>query len=102
MHHTATVHSTIPIRWLGVRYPGNQGELTNAIELHANQPASLDSAQTLPASTPLSQPYWLRAEGTPGMFRVEDAIADWPSGKSARVSRRAGLRSRRPDAGHSG
>ena len=28
--------------------------------------------QTLPASTPLSQPYWLREEGTPGMFRVDD------------------------------
>ena len=32
-----------------------------------------DSAQTLPADTPLSQPYWLREEGTPGMFRVDDA-----------------------------
>src|SRR5208337_640507 len=25
-----------------------------------------------PADTALSQPYWLREEGTPGMFRVED------------------------------
>ena len=74
LKHSVTVHSTIPVRWLGVRYPGNQGELTYGIELHANQPASLDSVQTLPANTPLSQPYWLRAEGTPGMFRVDDAM----------------------------
>jgi LmbE family N-acetylglucosaminyl deacetylase len=73
LHHSVTVHSTIPVRWLGVRYPGKQCELTNAIELHANQPASLDSVQTLPANTPLSQPYWLRAEGTPGTFRVDEA-----------------------------
>ena len=73
LKHSATVHSTVPIRWLGVRYPGNHGELTNAIELHANQPAVRDSAQTLPANTPLSQPYWLREESTPGMFRVDEA-----------------------------
>jgi LmbE family N-acetylglucosaminyl deacetylase len=73
LHHSVTAHSTIPVRWLGVRYPGNHGELTNAIELQANQPAVRDSVQTLPANTPLNQPYWLRAEGTPGTFRVDDA-----------------------------
>jgi hypothetical protein len=73
LKHSVTVHSTIPVRWLGVRYPGSHGELTTAIKLHVNQPASLVSVQTLPASTPLSQPYWLREESTPGMFRVDDA-----------------------------
>jgi hypothetical protein len=37
LKHSATVHSSIPVRWLGARYPGNKGELTYAIELHANQ-----------------------------------------------------------------
>jgi LmbE family N-acetylglucosaminyl deacetylase len=73
LHHLVTVHSTVPVRWLGVRYPGNQGELTKAIDLSANQQSSLDSLQTLPAKTPLSQPFWLRAEGTPGTFRVDEA-----------------------------
>jgi hypothetical protein len=36
-------------------------------------PVSYNSTQTLPASTPLSQPYWLREEHTPGMFMVDDA-----------------------------
>ena len=31
-----------------------------------------DATQTLPAGTPLSQPYWLREDGTAGMFRVDD------------------------------
>jgi LmbE family N-acetylglucosaminyl deacetylase len=72
MHHTAIVHSGVPIRWLGVRYQDIASGITNAMELHSNQLASRDSEQTLPASTPLTQPYWLREEGTPGMFRVDD------------------------------
>ena len=35
--------------------------------------ARSDSTATLPASTPVSQPYWLREQGTAGMFRVDDA-----------------------------
>ena len=73
MHHTAIVRSSVPVRWLGVRYPGIQAELTNVIALQANQPVVRNSVQTLPANTPLSQPYWLREEGTPGTFRVADA-----------------------------
>jgi hypothetical protein len=47
--------------------------LNNAILLNTNQPTIRATTQTLPASTLLSQPYWLREEGTPGMFRVDDA-----------------------------
>ncbi len=72
MRHTAAVRSGIPVRWLGVRYPAIKTEVTNAIELREGQAMSRESAQTLPPSTPLSQPYWLREEGTPGMFHVND------------------------------
>jgi LmbE family N-acetylglucosaminyl deacetylase len=72
MRHTVLVRSGVPVRWLGVRYPAIKTEITNAIELSAGQVASRESAQKLPANTPLSQPYWLREEGTPGMFRVDD------------------------------
>jgi hypothetical protein len=41
-------------------------------ELHANQPVGRDATQMLPATTPLGQPYWLRKEGTTGLFRVDD------------------------------
>ena len=72
MHHTAIVRSNVPVRWLGARFPVTGSGITNAVELRPDQPALLDSVQTLPASTPLTQPYWLREEGTPGMFRVDD------------------------------
>jgi LmbE family N-acetylglucosaminyl deacetylase len=74
MHSTALVRSSIPVQWVGTRYPGVNDQLTSvgAVNLMAQQPASRDSTQMLPASTPLTTPYWLRAEGTAGMLRVDD------------------------------
>jgi hypothetical protein len=71
-HHLAIVHSSIPVRWVAVRYPGVKRKVSIGIELNANELNSQDSTATLPAGTPLTQPYWLREEGTPGMFRVDD------------------------------
>ena len=72
-HHLAIVNSDIPVRWLGARFPATKGEIKKSVELQANQAGAFDSTQVLPAKTPLTQPYWLREEGTPGMFRVDDA-----------------------------
>jgi LmbE family N-acetylglucosaminyl deacetylase len=72
LHHTATVRSAVPVRWRAVRYPASQREAGRPLELPANQPVSQDVTAILPAGTPVSQPYWLRGEGTPGMFRVDD------------------------------
>jgi LmbE family N-acetylglucosaminyl deacetylase len=73
LHHVVNVHSSVPVRWLTVRYSGIKTELDEAIELNTNNPAIRDTTQTLPVGTPLSQPYWLREDGTPGMFRVDEA-----------------------------
>jgi LmbE family N-acetylglucosaminyl deacetylase len=73
LHHVVNVRSSVPVRWLTVRYPGIKTELDEAIELDTNHPAIRDTTQTLPVGTPLSQPYWLREDGTPGMFRVDEA-----------------------------
>jgi LmbE family N-acetylglucosaminyl deacetylase len=76
LHHTVIVRSGIPVRWIGERYTGNNDNLENftagIIELRPNQPASRDVGQQLPFGTPLSQPYWLREEPSPGMYRVGD------------------------------
>jgi LmbE family N-acetylglucosaminyl deacetylase len=72
MHEVATVKSSIPVRWVAVRYPGNVGQLTQALNLKANQPVTRDDERKLPANTPLSQPYWLREDHGPGMFTVSD------------------------------
>lgn len=77
LHHTALVRSSIPVRWLGVRYPGIQrgvpGPVPGPVDLTSNNLSSIDAEETLPKDTPLSQPYWLREDSTPGMFRVADA-----------------------------
>ncbi|HUL52364.1 MAG TPA: PIG-L family deacetylase [Opitutaceae bacterium] len=73
LHHTATVAAdTVPVRWVGLRYPGIGRETTFALDLRPQEPVARDDTETLPAEAPLSQPYWLRAEGTVGVFRVDD------------------------------
>jgi len=72
LRHVARVRSAIPVKWLAVRYPAGGHDLTGVVELHANQEATRDTTQQLPGKIPLTQPYWLRAEDTVGMFRVDD------------------------------
>jgi LmbE family N-acetylglucosaminyl deacetylase len=72
LRHSAVVRSSLPVRWVAVRYLELRREISKGFDLRPNQSRSWDSTQMLPASTPLSQPYWLREEGTPGMFRVDD------------------------------
>ncbi|MBS1993818.1 MAG: PIG-L family deacetylase [Cyanobacteria bacterium SZAS LIN-3] len=62
----------LPLRWLSVRHPATAKDIATGIELTASKPSLWDSVETLPPSTPLTQPYWLRAESTPGLFHVED------------------------------
>ena len=74
MHHAAVVRSSVPVRWAGVRYPAGKGEssFSAPIDLASGQIATRDASPTLPAGTPISQPYWLRQEPAPGTFRVAD------------------------------
>lgn len=41
-------------------------------QLFNNRPFNLDMKYTLPVTEPYSNPYWLREEGTMGMYRVDD------------------------------
>jgi len=72
MRHTAVVRSGFPVRWTAVRYPSIRRTASRVIELRPNHPAVRRSSQVLPSGTPPTQPYWLRREGTPGLFRVDD------------------------------
>jgi len=73
LHSTASVSSSVPVSWVTTRYPVTKSALNNTLLLGTNQLAARDSIQILPTNTLLSQPYWLREDGTPGMFRVDDA-----------------------------
>jgi LmbE family N-acetylglucosaminyl deacetylase len=73
LHEQVTVNSPIDVKWVAVRYPRIGSELQLSSEpLTKGTPSNQESTQTLPTSTPISQPYWLREQGTPGMFRVDD------------------------------
>ncbi|MBV9471310.1 MAG: PIG-L family deacetylase, partial [Abitibacteriaceae bacterium] len=72
LHHTAIVRSAVPVRWLASSYSILGNQLSVPITLHPGQTATREATQTLPAKTPISQPYWLRQEPTAGMFRVQD------------------------------
>jgi LmbE family N-acetylglucosaminyl deacetylase len=73
LRHTATVQSHVPVRWMGVRYPGSTSPAGKPVELHPGEPAVRTATEILPASARLSQPYWLRAEPSAGVFRVDEA-----------------------------
>ena len=69
---TAIVRNNFPVRWTAVLFPTTRAGFAPAAELQSNQPRSTEGTVVLPAGTALSQPYWLRAPGTAGMFRVDD------------------------------
>jgi len=69
---TAKVASKIAVRWEAVRYPGLGREVRIGDFLGPGVAAVRATSRTLPRETPLSGPYWLRGDGTPGMFRVDD------------------------------
>ena len=74
LRHTAIVRAAIPVRWKSVRYPAQGDELSVDADLPNNVSVSRDSTRVLPKATPLSQPYWLRSEGTLGTYRVDDPL----------------------------
>ena len=72
LRHTAVIRSSVPVRWVAIRYPLVPRVARREIELRSGQEAVWETALALPADTPLTQPYWLRQEHTTGMYRVED------------------------------
>src|SRR5262245_12880192 len=72
LRHTAVVRSSMPVRWVAVRYPEAHRAISTAVTLRPNRQAVRAASQVVPATTPPSQPYWLRKEGTRGLFDVDD------------------------------
>ena len=72
LHHEVTLAAATPVSWVAVRYPGAKTEDKIFRYLKPGETVERDSRQTLPAATRTSQPYWLRKEGTPGVFHVEE------------------------------
>jgi hypothetical protein len=68
---SATVKADVPVRWVQTRARGLETNLTGR-ELKSGQTQAADAVLNVPADMPVTQPYWLREDGTSGMFRVED------------------------------
>lgn len=67
---THTVSSIVPVRWLSTR--DSTGKTLTA-EISVQSKIEIQKSKIeIPASTPLTTPYWLRAEGRPGFARVDD------------------------------
>ena len=69
LRHTAVVKSGVPVKWLGVKAGGTSTSYKES--LAQNQASGHDAVSVLAASTPVSQPYWLREESVAGMFVVK-------------------------------
>lgn len=72
LHHSVTVRAAEPVSWIGIRYPVTKRAESGTIALKAGEPFVRELTEKLPDDTPLTQPYWLRAEGATGTFRVDD------------------------------
>lgn len=74
LHTSAVVNSDAPnaVRWLSVKYPLLKKEVKRDVDLKPHTASTFEEDGTMPEHAPLSQPYWLREEGTPGVFHVEE------------------------------
>src|SRR5262249_48355816 len=72
LRHTAIVRSRFPVRWTAVRYAKTHRAINKPIELRPTQRIAREDSQVVQGTTTPSQPYWLREDGSRGLFRVDD------------------------------
>jgi len=69
---TVRITSKVSVEWTATRvlYPAQ--ELQIARDLQSNVASTAELTLKVPADAPLTQPYWLRAEGSSGIAKVDD------------------------------
>jgi LmbE family N-acetylglucosaminyl deacetylase len=72
IHLEAASRSPFPVRLARVAVPAAGAGDSPRFDLGGGARFETTLEVTLPADLPDAQPYWLRAEGGPGMFRVDD------------------------------
>ncbi len=69
-----SMSANYPVTWLTVRAPGAEGRPpSDPILLQPGKPVTQPLTGEVSSKTRPSQPYWLRQESLPGLFRVDDA-----------------------------
>jgi LmbE family N-acetylglucosaminyl deacetylase len=72
VEHQIEVRGKIPVTWLGVHYPGVDGDPGQKHAFQGIGQFSIKETRVVPINAPITQPYWLREEGSVGLFRVDD------------------------------
>lgn len=62
----------LPVRWVESSLLPTGQTLGTGLTLEPDRGVEATAETTLPGDAPLTTPYWLREEGTAGMFRVDD------------------------------
>lgn len=67
------LRSNVPVKWVETRlvYPPTTSR--SGQDLQSGSPRTAEISATIPADAPLTQPYWLRQEGSSGIARVDDS-----------------------------
>lgn len=68
---TASISSNVTVGWVATRLR-TRALGGKAAELRSSAPVSVRVAEVVPMDALLTQPYWLRAEGAAGLYRVDD------------------------------
>lgn len=62
----------LAVKLLSIAFPATKQVQAESATLSPGETHHVAFVDTLPKDTPLTQPYWLRSEGSPGMFKVDD------------------------------
>ena len=70
---TVALRSSVPVKWIETRlvYPATVSR--SGQDLRSGSPRTAGMSVTVPVDAPLTQPYWLREEGSSGIARVDDS-----------------------------
>lgn len=64
--------ANVPIRWVASTFRRTAQTVPAGLALTANRSVETTADSAVPGDAALTTPYWLREEGTAGMFRVDD------------------------------
>ena len=72
VHQNVAIRSDVPVKWTETRVDYPRMVVPAGVTLSAGQPQSRELLVKVPGDAPVTQPYWLREEGSSGLYRVDE------------------------------
>jgi LmbE family N-acetylglucosaminyl deacetylase len=72
LKHTVSVSAATPVRWKAIESQNLESGNFESLNLKAGERRTIEREYRTPAKLPMTQPYWLREDGSSGIFRVDD------------------------------